>query len=308
MSRLLINENPLQVLPSLACAIGLNEAVVLQQIHYWMASSSHLHDGRRWVYNSVPSWQKQFPFWSESTVKRALISLEKQGMVISGNYNRDPRDHSKWYSIKYEALAALESAQKSLNDASGQFDPIEQVNMNRCNGSGCTDATGQDESVHQANMARPLPETTTENTQETNPGNKTSGAQAEARTPAKRVLQDYSPEFETAWKAYPKRAGGNPKPSAWKHWKARLKEGISPDDMLAGVQRYAAWVTVTGKSGTEYVKQAATFFGPDRHFAESWTLPGQQPRSTPAQSRHSGFSERDYGTTTIPSWAKGVTE
>ena len=35
MSKLLINEHPLQVLPSLATKIGLNEAIVLQQIHYW---------------------------------------------------------------------------------------------------------------------------------------------------------------------------------------------------------------------------------------------------------------------------------
>ena len=33
---LLISEPPLQVLPSLAVKIGLNEAIVLQQIHYWL--------------------------------------------------------------------------------------------------------------------------------------------------------------------------------------------------------------------------------------------------------------------------------
>ena len=36
MSRLLINENPLQVLPTLAVKIGLNEAMILQQMHYWL--------------------------------------------------------------------------------------------------------------------------------------------------------------------------------------------------------------------------------------------------------------------------------
>ncbi|WP_288500898.1 helix-turn-helix domain-containing protein [uncultured Erwinia sp.] len=305
MSRLLINENPLQVLPSLACAIGLNEAVVLQQIHYWMASSQHVHDGRRWVYNSVPSWQKQFPFWSESTVKRALLSLEKQGMVISGNYNRDPRDHSKWYSINYEALAALENSQKQVNDASGQFDPIEQVNLTRCNGSECTDAPGQNESVHQVNMTRPLPETTTENTQETNSENKTHGVQAEARTPAKRSCREYSPEFETAWQAYPKRAGANNKSAAGKAWAARIKSGVTASTMLAGVQRYAAFVAATGRSGTEYVKQAATFFGPDHHFDEAWDAPATPKRQTASQQKHSGFDSREYGQTQSPAWARG---
>lgn len=305
MSRLLISENPLQVLPSLACAIGLNEAVVLQQIHYWMASSKHLHDNRRWVYNSVPSWQKQFPFWSESTVKRALLSLEKQGMVVSGNYNRDPRDHSKWYSINYEALNALENSGKTVNDASGQFDPIEQVNMNGCTGSECTDAAGQDDSVHQANMTRPLPEITTENTQETNSDNKTLGTSAKAAEPSRTGKQDYSPDFEGAWQAYPKRSGANNKSAAWKAWCARLKAGVASEAMMAGVHRYAAYVQATGKAGTEYVKQAATFFGPDQHFDETWDAPSTPQRQTNSQQKHGGFDSRDYGTTNMPAWARG---
>ena len=35
-SKLLIDEPPLQVLPSLALKIGLNEAIILQQVHYWL--------------------------------------------------------------------------------------------------------------------------------------------------------------------------------------------------------------------------------------------------------------------------------
>lgn len=132
------------------------------------------------------------------------------------------------------------------------------------------------------------------------------GTPAKAAEPSRNAKQDYSPEFEAAWQAYPKRSGGNPKPSAWKAWSARIREGVKPADMLAGVQRYAGYITATGKAGTEYVKQAATFFGPDHHFAESWTAPPSQQRITPAQSRHSGFSERDYGTTQTPSWSKGA--
>ncbi|HGG5994878.1 TPA: replication protein [Salmonella enterica subsp. diarizonae serovar 61:r:z53] len=117
---------------------------------------------------------------------------------------------------------------------------------------------------------------------------KTSGTKPAAR-------QEYSPEFEAAWQAYPKRAGGNSKSAAWKHWKARLKDGVKPETMLSGVKRYAAYCQTTGNTGTQYVKQAATFFGPDRHFEESWQTP-----SAPGGGRRnalpiSGFSEQDYG-------------
>ena len=49
---LLISEPPLQVLPSLAVKIGLNEAIILQQVHYWLLKSNNIRDGYKWVYNS----------------------------------------------------------------------------------------------------------------------------------------------------------------------------------------------------------------------------------------------------------------
>ena len=36
MNNLLIDDYPILVLPKLATEIGLNEAIVLQQIHYWL--------------------------------------------------------------------------------------------------------------------------------------------------------------------------------------------------------------------------------------------------------------------------------
>ncbi|MFI7783490.1 replication protein [Citrobacter amalonaticus] len=149
------------------------------------------------------------------------------------------------------------------------------------------------------NVSRGTPnvDTNTENDLETKREikNKNTGASADAPAPARSAKQDYSPEFETAWQAYPKRAGGNSKSAASKAWKARLKDGVKPEDMLAGVKRYAAYVKATGSVGTQFVKQAATFFGPDRHFEEPWQTP-----SAPGGGRRnalpiSGFSEQDYG-------------
>lgn len=79
-------------------------------------------------------------------------------------------------------------------------------------------------------------------------------------------------EFAEAWAAYPKRRGGNPRGTALKAWKARLRSGVSATEMLAGVRRYAAHCRAEGKIGTSFVMMAATFFGPDlrfRDFAES---------------------------------------
>lgn len=87
----------------------------------------------------------------------------------------------------------------------------------------------------------------------------------------------YTAEFEEAWACYPKRAGGNSKADAFKAWTARMRDGATAEAMTTGVVRYAAFCRATGKLGTEFVKQAATFFGPAQHFGESWALPTIQP-------------------------------
>ena len=256
--------------------IGLNEAIVLQQVNYWINDKEQGVDfaGRRWVFNTYEAWAKQFPFWSEDTVKRAFTSLVKQGCLDVEQLNKSQHDRTNYYTINHDC--------ELLNDA-------EQVPSS--NGANCPDRQVQDTPMDEGKNARSLMVTTTKTTTET----KSIGASADASAPACPAKQDYSPEFETAWQVYPKRAGGNSKAAAFKAWKARLKDGVKPETMLAGVKRYAAYARATGSTGTQFVKQAATFFGPDRHFDEPWQAP-----SAPGGGRRnvlpvSGFSEQDYG-------------
>ena len=74
--------------------------------------------------------------------------------------------------------------------------------------------------------------------------------------------------FEKAWSLYPRRAGGNSKKNALAKWTTRIRTGVDPTELIASVERYANYVRATGKEGTEYVKQAATFFGAAEHWKE----------------------------------------
>lgn len=80
------------------------------------------------------------------------------------------------------------------------------------------------------------------------------------------MKREYSADFLAAWDLYPKRHPDNPKPPAFKAWSARLKEGITPELLTACVKGYADYVRRAGKEGTEYVLQAATFFGPNERW------------------------------------------
>lgn len=81
------------------------------------------------------------------------------------------------------------------------------------------------------------------------------------------------PEFEHLRRVYPKRAGDQGWPRALQACHARLREGCTWAQIIAGAERYAAFLRSTGKEGTEYVKQAATFCGPQRSFLEPWIPP-----------------------------------
>jgi uncharacterized phage protein (TIGR02220 family) len=123
MSKLLIDDRPLQVLPSLAEKIGLNEAVLTQQIHYWLQKKENLRDGKYWVFGTYKYWQEQFPFWSNITIRRTFTSLENTKILITGNYNKKGYDNTKWYTVNYEQLRKIEE---------GMSKPLDQIEQATC--------------------------------------------------------------------------------------------------------------------------------------------------------------------------------
>jgi hypothetical protein len=112
MSKLLLDEHPIMVQPALAKAIGLPEAIILQQIHYWLVTtpttSKNTHHGKKWIFNTLEAWQAQFPFWSKNTIHRTSKSLQALGLVLTGNFNRRKSDRTIWYTIQYEKLQEIE--------------------------------------------------------------------------------------------------------------------------------------------------------------------------------------------------------
>lgn len=126
MSKLLINEQPLQVIPSLAKAIGLNEAIFLQQLHYFLRISKNHAEGRSWVYNTIKDWQVEFSFWSLKTVQRTIENLELSGLVLSTDkFNKMKMDKTKWYSIDYEKLSEI--AGENANSPFSKNDQMEHT-------------------------------------------------------------------------------------------------------------------------------------------------------------------------------------
>ena len=129
-SKLLINESPLVVSPSLAVALGnINEAIILQQLQYWLTRSKKTYNNRKWIYNPVRDWQKQFPWLSKTAITNRLNSLEEKGIIITANLNKRRFDRTKWYSIDYDKLNSLiESVDEPENELEIEEKPVDNSN------------------------------------------------------------------------------------------------------------------------------------------------------------------------------------
>ncbi|MEN6629843.1 MAG: hypothetical protein ABFC42_09375 [Sulfuricella sp.] len=114
----------------------------------------------------------------------------------------------------------------------------------------------------------------------------------ESKHTAKKTRRDeYSDDFLDAWSFYPSRPGAN-KAQSFKAWNARISECVNPRSMIDGVVRYSKYC-VSLSVEPKYIKQPATFFGPDRHFESDWTPPDIKPKAkTPAPEN---FATKDYG-------------
>ena len=101
-------------------------------------------------------------------------------------------------------------------------------------------------------------------------------------------------EFDELRSIYPGRAGDQQWNKARKAVHARMQEGYGWSEILEGTRRYANFCEATGKLGTEYVKQAATFCGPDKSFLETWELPASKAdiRLAANQSEGDDFMRR----------------
>lgn len=149
MGNLLFDEKLLLINRVLAKLIGLNEAIVVQQLHYWIKinedKKQNFFENRYWTYNSIKSWhENEFSFWSYDTVKRTFKSLEEKGILISGNFNKIKWDKTKWYTINYDKLDEI----------------YQSIDLKR------TKDEGQDDPIGECGIIQPIPENTTENTTE----------------------------------------------------------------------------------------------------------------------------------------------
>lgn len=218
----LYSKHPLVIDTDLATVIGLNEAIVLQQMNYWLHSkSAKFIDDRYWVYNTYEQWQKDnFPFWSLNTVKRTFTKLRKENLVLAANYNKAGFDKTKWYSINQEELDRRMSLASTQNESTRD--------------SKWDHGGTQNWSMEEPKMGQPIPETTREYTKTTTEKINSSPAkkQDEPAIPYKQIINYLN-----------KKTGAHYKPSSELNQrliKSRWHEGYRIEDFKKVIDNKAS--------------------------------------------------------------------
>lgn len=103
MSSLLLDSPLLCYHPALVRRLGLADAAVVQQLHYWAQRSTNEHDGEQWVYKTYVDWADEIGITSKA-VRGALDRLRTAGVVVALPSPADTRDRTLWWRIDHVVL------------------------------------------------------------------------------------------------------------------------------------------------------------------------------------------------------------
>ena len=82
---------------------SIEKAVILYHLKFWLehnrANNTNFHEGHWWTYNSAEAFATLLPYLTRSKIARMLRELEKDGVILVGNYNKKGYDRTKWYSM-----------------------------------------------------------------------------------------------------------------------------------------------------------------------------------------------------------------
>ena len=122
----------------IAIKYGVNSAILLNNIYFWIeknkANETNFYDGHYWTYNSKKAFSELFPYLTSRQVDYALEKLIDDGVLLTGNYNKNPYDRTLWYAITKKGYSILQNCEMKttnlLNENDKIVEPIPDINTN----------------------------------------------------------------------------------------------------------------------------------------------------------------------------------
>ena len=260
---------------------GIEKAVILQNMRFWLdknkANGTNLYDGFYWTYNSVEAFSELFPYFSKGIIQRLLKSMEKEGLLLAGNYNKKGYDRTKWYSMpEYRAVNIDTSHSPELtNGVINNDEPIHQIQQ-----------------VHSPKLTNgftridgPIPDINTDIKPDDKPSINNFG--------------DWNEEsFEEFYESYPNKKGKGQAQKTWNNvftGKGDHKKPSNPTELFEKIM--SAVKTQTPEillSEPQFRKHPSTWLNAQAWLDEVTLQPTQSPQATESyQPAFNGWNDRN---------------
>lgn len=113
---------------ALAVKYGVNEAIILGQIEYWINKNKELkrnfREGRYWTYNTASRLKDEFPYLTERQINYTIQKLREKNLILTGSFNKNPLDRTTWYTLSDFGLSILQNCKMDLTNLSNANDKI----------------------------------------------------------------------------------------------------------------------------------------------------------------------------------------
>lgn len=264
-SSLIIDGKPLIVIRELANAVGLNEAIVIQQVHWLSRESTYIAEGHTWAVASYEDWRRNnFPFWSIATIRRVFSSLEDRGLLISTDaYNVASFDRTKWYRVNHDhpdiADANRSVEERKVITSNGRN---QQVDLSKSAGrpdhSDRTDDHSDQVDLLKMSSSSIDLEKSYEREKKENMAEQARPRSTSATRAQSLIQETDDPNFDRWWMIYPRRVKKDRAKKAW--------ADLAPDDDLANtiIDATERQVAADHFNGVEYAPHPSTWLNDRR--------------------------------------------
>lgn len=211
----------------IATRYGMEAAIIFENIVYIWNQKRFDTDGKAWVYNSVQSFQKLYPYMTIYSIKKALKKLEEDGLIESETRN-DTYDHTKSYTVTEKGV----SLYKNSNALSA--DEINQSNV-RNESNDCAKSTNRKNEIDQSyNIYNNINLDNNNRVNNRDNNNNMSGAPDDVAEKSETIISYMNKICGSAYKSTT---------SATRRLiSARLKEGFTETDFMSVIEyKYSEW-------------------------------------------------------------------
>lgn len=303
-------EKPYSFWPSEAVQYGLEKAVILYNLRFWLTvnkaagKEKHYHDGKWWTYNTAKALENLMPFFNRRSIARWMSELEADGVLLSGSFNKVAYDRTKWYTIPSEfsddAIGQNDQCNGQDGQSSGQngqpipdCNPVDNPDENLMSPTGSTAPEGADsvcslclgyEWTHGNQCERcsgtgkePVvnSELTTDQPKAPSDTAEPVGQTEHEAAPADRPIKTLNVPFDDFWNLYNKKVGRKKSEAKWKR--------LSNKDRTAIMEHLPNYIRNT--PDVQYRKNPETYLN-----NESWNdeLPNMGKTGRPEYPENQG--------------------